>query len=267
MRRRLNRHDAVDENSHPLASKSGFTLIELLVVIAIIAVLMGILMPALKRAREQGKRAVCMGNLRQLGTAWIIYADENNDKIVLASPGGSDGWVDAWQPDTQDVMQIRGALFKYCPNEELYKCPTGIRGEVVTYAITDVMNGYSGHSWSKSMNITKRSRINRAGERMVFLDEGRLSPNSWTIWYTQPTWWDQITNRHGQGTNIGFADGHGEYFKFSDSRTFEVSDADYNTWQNSLRNSAMSTQHGNEDLMKVQRAVFGKLGYVPQYRN
>ena len=94
-----------------------------------------------------------------------------------------------------------------------------------------------------------------------------IRDSSWTIWYDQPTWWDQITNRHGQGTNIGFADGHGEYFKFSDSRTFEVTDADYDTWQGSLRTSATATQQGNEDLMKVQRAVFGKLGYVPQYRN
>ena len=52
----------------------AFTLIELLVVIAIIAVLMAILMPALYRAREQGKRALCLNNLTQLSLAWIMYA-------------------------------------------------------------------------------------------------------------------------------------------------------------------------------------------------
>ncbi|GAJ23796.1 unnamed protein product, partial [marine sediment metagenome] len=52
----------------------GFTLVELLVVIAIIALLMAILMPALNRAKEQGKRAVCLSNLRQLTLAWIMYA-------------------------------------------------------------------------------------------------------------------------------------------------------------------------------------------------
>jgi len=50
---------------------NGFTLIELLVVIAIIAVLMAILMPALNRAREQGKRAACLSNLKQLQLAWV----------------------------------------------------------------------------------------------------------------------------------------------------------------------------------------------------
>ena len=57
----------------------GFTLIELLVVIAIIALLMAILLPALKAAREQGKRAVCLNNLRQLTLAWIMYADGHSE--------------------------------------------------------------------------------------------------------------------------------------------------------------------------------------------
>jgi prepilin-type N-terminal cleavage/methylation domain-containing protein/prepilin-type processing-associated H-X9-DG protein len=59
----------------------GFTLIELLVVIAIIALLMAVLLPALNRAREQGKRAVCLNHIKQLQIAWGMYCDENNEKI------------------------------------------------------------------------------------------------------------------------------------------------------------------------------------------
>ena len=62
-------------------TKKGFTVVELLVVIAIIAVLMGILMPALSRARELGKRAVCLGHIKQMGLSWVLYADENDQRI------------------------------------------------------------------------------------------------------------------------------------------------------------------------------------------
>ena len=62
--------------------KKGFTLIELLVVIAIIAVLMAILFPALNRAKEQGKRTMCLGNLKALTLSWIMYADDNKTIIL-----------------------------------------------------------------------------------------------------------------------------------------------------------------------------------------
>lgn len=73
-----------EKNKGPVTAKSseaGFTLIELLVVIAIIALLMAILLPALSRAREAGKRAVCLTQIKQLQISWILYADENDDKV------------------------------------------------------------------------------------------------------------------------------------------------------------------------------------------
>ena len=79
--------------------KKGFTLIELLVVIAVIAVLMAVLMPALSRAREQGKRAVCMNNVKQFGLSWVIYADENDQKIVNSCTiENSEGHTDKTEP-------------------------------------------------------------------------------------------------------------------------------------------------------------------------
>jgi prepilin-type N-terminal cleavage/methylation domain-containing protein/prepilin-type processing-associated H-X9-DG protein len=253
-----------------MSRRNAFTLIELLVVIAVIAVLMAILMPALNRAREQGKRTACLNNLRQLMTGWILYADDYNDKVVPANTGLSTGaWV-RW-PGTNATQQqqldgIRaGLLFTFCPEVKLYKCPTGVRGEFVTYAITDAMNGYDGIPGTKENNLMvyRRMQIKRADERIVFLDEGRLSPNSWTLWYDQERWWDQITARHGDGTNFGFADGHSEYWKWKDPRTLDVAKADYNQWQNTLRNGAESYAYGNEDLHRVQRGVWTKLGYTP----
>lgn len=61
--------------------KSGFTLIELLVVVAIIAILVAMLLPALSKAREKARQAVCMSNLKQKGTALLMYIDDYNDWI------------------------------------------------------------------------------------------------------------------------------------------------------------------------------------------
>jgi prepilin-type N-terminal cleavage/methylation domain-containing protein/prepilin-type processing-associated H-X9-DG protein len=66
--------------------RKGFTLIELLVVISIISLLMAILLPSLNKARESGRRAVCLSDLRQLTTSWSLYASDNGEKLVNGAP-------------------------------------------------------------------------------------------------------------------------------------------------------------------------------------
>lgn len=251
----------------------AFTLIELLVVIAIIAVLMAILMPALNRVKEQGKRASCINNCKQMVLAWNMYADENDSKIINGNTSlgtqNKDGTCWVYWPGRNATEQERikgitdGLLYPYCPDIKLYKCPTGIRGEVVTYAIVDAMNGYDAIPGAEGQIVKSRMQIRRPGERVVFLDEGRLSPASWTIWYDQERWWDQITARHGDGTNFSFVDGHADYWKWKDPRTVKIAMMNYDDWQNTARNGAESNTPGDEDLYKVQRAVWGKLGYTP----
>jgi prepilin-type N-terminal cleavage/methylation domain-containing protein/prepilin-type processing-associated H-X9-DG protein len=254
-----------------MLKRKGFTLVELLVVIAIIALLLAMLIPVLERVREQGKRVICLNDLRQLTLSWNLYADDNDGKIINGNTStgvfNKDGtcWV-YWQ-DGDIIEQIEGIetglLYPYCPNVKLFKCPTGIAGEVVTYAVVDAMNGYDAIPGAEGQILKSRMEILRPGERAVFLDEGRLSPASWTIWYDQERWWDQITARHGEGTNFSFADGRGEYWKWRDPRTLEIAEMDYDYWQNTGRNDSISYSPGNPDLYRVQRAVWGKLGYTP----
>jgi prepilin-type N-terminal cleavage/methylation domain-containing protein/prepilin-type processing-associated H-X9-DG protein len=259
----------------------AFTLIELLVVIAIIAILMAILMPTLNRAREQGKRISCMSNLKQLMLGWDMYAEDNGEKIVLAMTssgaetdptfGGSitkpqKAWVYYMGTNATEVEQRQGlrdgGLYEYVKEEKLFKCPTGVRGELITYSITDAMNGHRGHMTMPDRHpIMKRSDIKSPALRMVFLDEGMLSSSSWTLWYDQPRWWDQITKRHSVGTNIGMADSHAEYFKFNDPRTRWM--AEHENWQGQGRHDSQSTQPDNPDLLKIQRTMWGELGYTP----
>ena len=93
--------------------KRAFTLIELLVVIAIIALLMAILMPSLHLAREQARGVHCAHNVRTLTLAWLIYKDDNDDKLVCAMPNGKPnegypiGWVQGPSGGNPDPIERR----------------------------------------------------------------------------------------------------------------------------------------------------------------
>ena len=213
--------------------RKGFTLIELLVVIAIIALLMGILMPALSRVKEIGKRTVCMANLRQLSAAWILYADENDQQVCIASPG-SQGWVGSTSSGTVPLTKerqreeiSRGTLWPYIKNMESYQCPTGLRGEYVTYSIFDSMKGAkdalnSEGRKKKGVYIENKMDLSRPAERLVFLDEGWATSNSFTVYYAQEAWWDEPPIRHGEGCTFGYADGHSVHYKWRGQGTLEL---------------------------------------------
>ena len=285
--------------------RRGFTLIELLVVIAIIAILMAILMPALNRVKEQGKRAGCLANLRQLQLAWGMYADENDDRLVNGEAyGGGDGtapipssgihqgeqwWTgddvgDFWnginlsQPLQERAIKV-GALYPYCKSVKLYRCPTGVRGEMRTYTITDAMNGlrregtYSGNVGKRVdrtvLWVKRRAEISVPGpaNRIVFLDEGRITPDSYATHYMNERWWDPPFVRHGDGTNVSFADGHADYWKYMGSKTLETGKLAAVSGLNasSLHQMQPVSEEDYQDLYKMQKAVWGKIGYSPRY--
>jgi prepilin-type N-terminal cleavage/methylation domain-containing protein/prepilin-type processing-associated H-X9-DG protein len=99
--------------------KTGFTLIELLVVISIIAVLMGILMPALRRVREQGKRLSCKNQVRQQCMSLLMYAQENDNKMPLVTFGGGQWLWDLSYFATDAIIENGGErkLFRCLSNQ------------------------------------------------------------------------------------------------------------------------------------------------------
>jgi prepilin-type N-terminal cleavage/methylation domain-containing protein/prepilin-type processing-associated H-X9-DG protein len=256
----------------------GFTLIELLVVIAVIAILMAILMPALNRAREQGKRAACLNNCKQLALAWNLYADDNNDRMVNGDSGeytsmyGQGGghyretsWVlRDWSSGMTLVQKkdaiMQGALYPYTQSLKLYKCQTvgydvGQRtaSEIIrTYSVSDAMNC---KDWPdmKAVMLKKRSQVKEPAYTIVFVDDGGTNPSAlggWTTYTNQAKWWDPPPVRHGEGTNFSFVDGHSDYHKWVDPRTIEFGKR--------VPPVAFSeTQNGNDDLYWAAYAMWG----------
>jgi prepilin-type N-terminal cleavage/methylation domain-containing protein/prepilin-type processing-associated H-X9-DG protein len=260
--------------------RRAFTLIELLVVIAVIALLMAILMPALKAAREQGKRAFCLNNLKQLTLAWTLYADTYDGKIPYgdvgyggtSTPPLTQWWVN-WPVSPGDPIDNvtmeqwhtaikAGQLWPYCKNFKAFRCPNAPKKYGLSYAIVDSMNGYCGwndYNGYDKLKITNINQIRRAPNRIVFLDESPPSSGTWGIKYTKEAWWDSPPKLHSKGTTFSFADGHSEFWKWKDPRTAK------SVWT-AVEPDEIShdvDQPGNEDLHNVQKAVWGKLGYAP----
>jgi len=253
-------------------------------VLAVPVFLMIILMPALQRAREQGRRAACLNNLRQLTLAWIMYADENDDRIINAVAGTDrkengrileKAWTGKdWTSDYETVQLLSeekqrqalmaGALWPYCKNAQLYRCPTGLPGHIRTYSIVDSMNGITrkGTEEIPGVYIKKRRQIRNPAHRVVFVDVGQVTPETYSVYYDQQRWWDEPPVRHGDGTTLSFADGHSEYWKWRAAGT-----VDYGKAAGSVHSPdpadhwSPQTSKGREDLLRMQIGCWGRLGY------
>ncbi|MCS1409165.1 MAG: hypothetical protein M2R45_02344 [Verrucomicrobia subdivision 3 bacterium] len=226
----------------------AFTLIELLVVIATIAILAAILLPAHSRPKNRGEGALCLNNTKELLLAWLIYASDNNGKLV-GNPGAvpitntNRSWCVAGQQpggvgyqqgyETNTVLFMHGLLGPYVRTRpyvrapKIFRCPAdkfifpGARGPFArSYAMNNWMNGYVLGT-TEAILYTREAQMRSPSNLFVFIHEDPNTIDDGTIAIdlsrsTTNSWNNSNTAAalHNGSTNIGFADGRAELHRW-----------------------------------------------------
>lgn len=218
--------------------KKGFTLIELLVVIAIIAILSGIIFPVFSVAREKARTTVCLNNLKQLGMACILYADDNNKYYPPAV------YTDYLTGKGITWTNEKVLYYQYIKNREIFFCPNSINSYNTNLTDKELNKLVNSFNYTANLFVMKPynqksikyTKIKTPSNIVIFY-EGSIS-HLWDYWWDGQSFperflsgWGKGTGekpnesltddlkeefengRHNGGINLVYCDGHSEWKK------------------------------------------------------
>lgn len=237
------RHTAAARTS--VAPRRAFTLVELLVVMLMIALLTAMFLPSLSRARTRAQGVSCFNNLRQLQLGWKVYEGDHDDRfppnISYCEHDRAQSYSNSWvrgnsQYDLAPNNIRAGSLFAYIPNVAAYLCPSDQATTKWNPALRHTRS-YSVQWWlggDFTVNAQVWTDPNPRGqvqkfraceiaapgpsEIFVFIDDHEKSVDDGIFVIGGRDWFDYPADRHRQGANLSFLDGHVERHRWDSAK-------------------------------------------------